>query len=615
MADYVYPYTDFLNNTVNTQKLDSEIQESAAITKTLVSITAHESYCTIIFDVALDAGEETALDAIVAAHDGQPLPPTELETFLDERVEVTDPLTDVAGPFDIMQILVNRREIFNDAENPLYHSSVTPIIGPTGHLVDHANRILNLETIHAKIGGWHRAEVQKAAYVKPLDLLIYYGWLNSFNSATNGWNNENVAREMARYGMLVLGNAIQDPGHGDYANTLIILARIKALNPNAKIFGYVTTNQSLANFQTKVGQWNTLQVHGIFMDESGYDYGTVETNGREAFNTKVAYVHAQTHANLCFVNAWNMDHIIGTTNDASYPNSTWNPSLVASALTEDDYYLLESFPINTTAYSGTNGYEPKADWIARGDLAVSHRSTYGINLVGSGIINDANANAQKLFNFGYISALMYALEGWGTSDADYGASSATTRFWFRQNTLGLSLWHVSPNVLVDVADADVYWRYADGGKLKLDFSSAAELSEINFFSEIGKSIEFVSFANTITLTNSPLADREILGVTSYRLKLDLSGMSQFRCTLNVQTAGVANADVRFQGAVNGGAFSNLDGSNGPEIAIASTGAKDTGWLTLAPAFRAENVSIRMMEKDGDGAADPVLRQVILMFRP
>jgi hypothetical protein len=85
--------------------------------------------------------------------------------------------------------------------------------------------------------------------------------------------------------------------------------------------------------------------------------------------------------------------------------------------------------------------------------------------------------------------------------------------------------------------------------------------------------------------------------------------------MNVQTAGVAGADVRFQGSVNGGGFANLDGANGPEIAIGSTGEKDTGWITLAPAYRTDGVSIRMMEKDGDGAADPILRQVILMFRP
>jgi hypothetical protein len=617
MSQYTYPITDFLNDKVDSTKLTYEITNST-ISGVLSYINADENYCDIFFVTDLSAADQITLSGVVVNHDGAPLEGYygNLDYFLDERAIVVDSYTNISGSFLPMQVLVHRRDLYNDNENPLYLAGgFTPILGASGILQDHADRVLNLENIHAKVGGWHREEVKKAAYEKPLNLLIYYGWLNSFNSATLGWNNEAVAKEMANYNILVFGAGLEDPAHGDYANTIIIIPRVKALNPNCKIFGYVTTNQSLNDFQTKATRWNTLQVDGIFMDESGYDYGTVPTNGRDAFNTKVTYVHGLSYANTCFVNSWNMDHIIGTTNDVSYPNSTWNTASGASTLTEDDYYLLESFGINTTAYAGTNGYEPKADWLARGELAVSNRYIYGINLIGCGIINNDNANAQKLFNFGYISAAMFALEGWGTSDTSYASGSAAVRFWYRQNTKGLSLWDTAPSVLVDNGDADVYWRYSTGGKLQLDFSSGAELSRIQNFAESGLGVEFVSFGNTTTLTNSPLADREILGQTSWRVKVDLSGFTQFRCTMNVQTAGTVNADVRFQGSVNGGGFVNLDGADGPEIAIGSTGAKDTGWVTLAPAYRTDSVSIRMMEKDGDGAADPIIRQVILMFRP
>ena len=144
------------------------------------------------------------------------------------------------------------------------------------------------------------------------------------------------------------------------------------LNPQVKIFGYVSTNQSLSNFQTKAGEWDTLGVHGIFMDESGYDYGTTATNDRSAFNTKVDYVHNQTTASICFVNAWNLDHILGTDNDTSYPNTTWNPSLLESNLTNNDWVLLESFPINTTSYTSTGGYQSKSDWASIGAKANPH---------------------------------------------------------------------------------------------------------------------------------------------------------------------------------------------------------------------------------------------------
>lgn len=123
----------------------------------------------------------------------------------------------------------------------------------------------------------------------------------------------------------------------------------------------------------------------------------------------------------------------------------------------------------------------------------------------------------------------------------------------------------------------------------------------------------IMFMNTITLTNSPLAVREIAGSTSWRVKLDLDAFTMFRAVMNVATAGAAGADVHFEGSTDGTNFTDLNGAGGPEIAINSTGAKDTGWAVLAPALRAENVYVRMMEKDGDGVADPVLRQVYIMF--
>jgi hypothetical protein len=325
--------------------------------------------------------------------------------------------------------------------------------------------------------GWHNQELLEARFQRPDDLLIYYGWMNSFNSGDNGWNNENVAQDMAKYNLLVFGDGVQNPGHGDYSNTTTIISRIKELNPRAKIFGYVTTNQSLANFQTKAGQWDDLEVHGIFMDESGYDYGTVGTNGREAFNTKVDYVHNLTDANLCFVNSWNMDHIIGTANDGSYPNSTWNPNGVESNLTYNDYYLLESFAVNSVAYG--NDYESASDWVTRGSKAINHRATYGINLVGSCVIENSHASGDDLFQFAFISALMWSLDGFGSSDQLYGASSAAVDYWSRPDVTGVGrVYSLNASVQNDVDDSDVYIRFLDFAKLLLDFSSGAQTSSI-----------------------------------------------------------------------------------------------------------------------------------------
>jgi hypothetical protein len=483
MADY--EYTD-LSAAPSLEKIQEDIADSAMTNKDIGEMSyvpnhaTYNKYLTIHFDVSLSSGDKTILDSIVLDSLGYiwKAQSDDISDYLDDNAIVVDALTGLRGLFHTMQTMMNRRELYNDQDSPLYDESVTPILGESGHLVNHANRINSLEIIHGKLG-WHNQEVLKATYQKPKDLLIYYGWLNSFNSATNSWVNEKVAQDMAKYSILVFGDGIQDPSHGDYSNTQVIIPRIKALNPYAKIFGYVSVNQSLANFQTKVSQWETLQVDGIFMDEAGYDYGTVDTNGRAAFNTKVDYVHGKTYAKLCFANAWNMDHIIGTTNDPSYPNSTWNSSLTASKLTSDDYYLLESFPINTTAYSGNGGYENKSDWASRGTKAIGHRNTYGINLIGSGIINNGNSSGQDLFDFGFNSSVMFSLEGWGTSDTSYGASSAAVDWWTRPDVSKMGrIWSLSPAVQVDVGDSDVYWRFVDFGKFMLDFSSSAQDSSI-----------------------------------------------------------------------------------------------------------------------------------------
>jgi hypothetical protein len=121
------------------------------------------------------------------------------------------------------------------------------------------------------------------------------------------------------------------------------------------------------------------------------------------------------------------------------------------------------------------------------------------------------------------------------------------------------------------------------------------------------------FSGTVTLTNMALADTELPAV-QYRLKLDLTGFTQFRATCRVATQGATNSDIRFQGSLDDSSYSNLDGGAGPEIALFGTGEKDTGWVTLAAGFRAANVRVRMMGKDGDGTADPVVRQIVLHFK-
>lgn len=432
----------------------------------------------VSFAAELSSGEQAALAQVVSLHSGQPYPytPDELDYYLKRGVTVTDPRTGISGPFEMMQPLVNRRELFNDADSPLHLEDFTPILGAGGWAQQHASRIANLENIHAK-AGWHSQEIRRAKFRRPADVLFYYGYPNSYNSLLNGWNNERVAQDMARFGVVVLGAGVEDPAHPDYANTQVIIPRVKVLNPFALIFGYVTANQSLADFTTKAGRWNSLGVHGIFMDEAGYDYGKT----RVEFNERVDTVHGQATANRCFANAWNLDHVLGIVNDPSYPNTAFNPGLIASHLGVEDWVLLESFGVNTSAYTATglNGHEPKAQWAARGVKAIGLRAAFGVNVAAVGIINDDNPNGQTLFNFAFTGAMAFSLDAMGTSSVYYGASTAQVKLWTRPDVSGCGgVWTLNPSVQLDVNDANVYRRFAETARFDMDFTSNAQASAI-----------------------------------------------------------------------------------------------------------------------------------------
>ena len=309
-------------------------------------------------------------------------------------------------------------------------------------------------------------------------LLIYYGWLNSFNSAVNQWNNEKVAQEMARYGLLVFGSGIESTSHGDNTNINVILPRIKVLNPNAKIYGYVTVSQSYANFCSKVDDWvDNRDVDGIFFDEAGYGEpnATVANNSRLEMFKKVTYV--KNKGLSCFINAWKIEHILGTNEDVSYPDSTWNQYNIALPLDDEDWYLLESFAIDSS-----DSFEAKATWKSRGDKTKEYCAVNGVNVAAIGCIDEDGANAQDHFDFIYTSALMFTLDAVASGDyksgVAYGASNAKTKFYDRPDNREIYEWDSEPAVINDGNDADVYIRYFKEGKASIDFSSSAETCSI-----------------------------------------------------------------------------------------------------------------------------------------
>ncbi len=298
---------------------------------------------------------------------------------------------------------------------------------------------------------------------RPNDLLIYYGYLNSFNSGIHGWNNEKVSQDLARYGCIVIGDGIQDATHPDYSNTKTILLRVKEINPDIKLCGYVSLFQSTELFKYKVAQWKVLNLDMIFIDEMGYDYGDESTNGREVCVEKVGFVHSCGMGVIA--NAWNPDHILGTVNDPSYPNSIYNPDNIVTHLHSDDIYLLESHAIDSSG-----NYESRSLWSSRAEKARS----YDIFLAAVSVIPDANTNGQAMFDFVYASGLMHDIDYIGTSDIGYGATNSGTKMWSRPDVSRIP----EREFLIIASDNEKYFRFYDGSTIEVDFKSGLESSAI-----------------------------------------------------------------------------------------------------------------------------------------
>lgn len=301
-------------------------------------------------------------------------------------------------------------------------------------------------------------------------LLVYYGYLNSFNSASHGWDNLKLAKELAQYNLLVIGDGLQDSAHADYANTKVILPKVKELNPSCEVFGYVTINQSLADFKSKVDDWGRLDIDAIFLDEAGYDYGTESTNGRAAFNERVDYCHEMGYTVMA--NAWKPEHVLSSDpddDDASYLNKDYNPHMLPTSLDSDDWYMLESFAITSAG-----AYESKTQWHERGAKA----KKYDVKICALSVVPDATGT-QAQFDFIFHSALAWDLDAVGSSDTNYGASSAKTKMWTRPDYSKLERQLNSP--VVDPKDSNKYLQYNENGKIELDFTSGSESSTLTIY--------------------------------------------------------------------------------------------------------------------------------------
>lgn len=124
----------------------------------------------------------------------------------------------------------------------------------------------------------------------------------------------------------------------------------------------------------------------------------------------------------------------------------------------------------------------------------------------------------------------------------------------------------------------------------------------------------------LTLTNALQADGFIAASDAYISKNDLRPYRQVRLTGRIATVSAsANSpklQLRYHTAMSTtiGDFVQL-GSSSVEISMfTGQSMADSGWIDLKEAARIENCYLALCNIGGDGAADPIVNNVIAHFR-
>ena len=164
--------------------------------------------------------------------------------------------------------------------------------------------------------------------------------------------------------------------------------------------------------------------------------------------------------------------------------------------------------------------------------------------------------------------------------------------------------------------ADLVWTLPDadgtsGQAILTDGSGTLAFGDVSSGGG-GGAVTMLADALQVEWTDQPAALTELFGTTEHRTKIDLTSASTVRLVARVITEGASGAVLRAQYSTDESTWDYLDGSTGPEVAIDSTGTIASVVVNLASGAK-DDVFLRIVGVDGDGAADPVLGNIILYF--
>tara|TARA_A100001015_G_scaffold120828_1_gene133947 strand:+ start:1031 stop:2218 length:1188 start_codon:yes stop_codon:yes gene_type:complete len=266
--------------------------------------------------------------------------------------------------------------------------------------------------------------------VAPGKLLIYYGYPASINNGAGGWYPENTWHMFAKYDYVVLGGGLEmdgyvnndnqdlsrTPQHGNNVFTKKMLVHLRNFS-NTKVYGYIDAGLcgwckkwNLDQIKTRIDGWKLLGVHGIFVDDFGWDYGVT----RERQNEIIRMVH-ERGMNVC-VNGWNVTQIFG-----NEPDATYNPDGVDTLINSRDYYLNESFVFRTFNDKPAD-YDTFNNWFWKAYNLNNYRKNIGFGVLAVTTTDNDTPYDEEAFHYAWYCAMLFNYNAIGWGEVNFSAS-------------------------------------------------------------------------------------------------------------------------------------------------------------------------------------------------
>ena len=246
-------------------------------------------------------------------------------------------------------------------------------------------------------------------------LFIFYSPPNIMNGR---FSDDYAAGAVSRYGDVILGAGLQEPGNIYHTSTAAIIQKVVALGTDTVTWGYVdigvtSSNHSINTIQTQIDQWLAMGVDGIFCDLVGYDYGV----SRARQNAVISYIHGKDAGAM--LNIWNIDDLLASTVDVTY-----NPGGIATVANNTDVLLLESWICNSDDYTSPY-YATLSDIKTRGDKAIGYRTSMGIRVYATSIFSHSNHTLSELkamHDYTNAFARIWRFDGSGLAASNFGST-------------------------------------------------------------------------------------------------------------------------------------------------------------------------------------------------